>query len=150
MDVQQAEPILNIFNAASVKLNYFVNELFQENLRWLQEIQEVAEAAFGRWVYLLCILFGFFLRKECKFLVRKLVHKFHVQYEEDGRPCLVGSIWIKQLSNQAACLSMYHFLVLIRRNNFENKSRINPSVLITLNKSFLNHSFYPLPLNMNY
>ena len=48
MDVQQAEPILNIFNATSVKLNYFVNELFQENLRWLQEIQEAAEAAFGR------------------------------------------------------------------------------------------------------
>ena len=48
MDVPQAESILNIFNTATVKLNFFINELFQENLRWLKEIQNVAEAAFGR------------------------------------------------------------------------------------------------------
>lgn len=39
--------LYNVFEAASVKIDYFVETCFAENMQWLKEIEDVARNAFG-------------------------------------------------------------------------------------------------------
>ena len=40
--------IVEIYEVASLKLNHFINGVYNENQNWLQEVLEAAKKEFGR------------------------------------------------------------------------------------------------------